>query len=103
MARRAAIEVERAARIAAIRAASQHIGSIGERITTAVTVRFVRHIDTQFGTMNIVSMRDDAGNTIVAKGKFNANEGDKMTIKATIKAHDEYNGEKQTIVQRVAA
>jgi hypothetical protein len=62
--------------------------------------------------MRIYLMRDEAGNRIVYKTKTNwhltamdgiamfINEKDDITVKATVKAHAEYKGEKQTIIQR---
>ena len=61
--------------------------------------------------MSIYLMRDEAGNRIVYKTKTNwhltamdgiamfINEKDDITVKATVKAHAEYKGEKQTIIQ----
>jgi hypothetical protein len=97
------------------KAASGYVGKVGERITLTVTAERMAAIGTQFGTMYIASMRDATGNAIVAKGSYiptTANwnretdrwEIDKetaFTIKATIKAHDTFRDEKQTIVQRV--
>jgi len=62
--------------------------------------------------MRIYLMRDEVGNRIVYKTKTNwhltamdgiamfINEKDDITVKATVKAHAEYKGEKQTIIQR---
>jgi hypothetical protein len=48
-------------------------------------------------------MRDEnTGACLVSKGRFYAEKGASLTIKATVKEHGEYNNEKQTIVQRVA-
>lgn len=97
------------------KAASGHVGTIGERLTVTVTAERIARIETQFGTLFIASMRDAAGNAIVSKGRFippvarwNTETErfeigtDAFTIKATVKAHEEFRGEKQTVVQRVA-
>jgi hypothetical protein len=34
---------------------------------------------------------------------FHAKKGETLKFKATVKAHDEYQGERQTVIQRVAA
>ena len=64
------------------------------------------------GIMRIFLMRDQDGNRVVYKTKSAwyitlqdgicsfVHEGDDITIKGTIKAHTEYKGEKQTIIQR---
>jgi hypothetical protein len=87
----------------AAKAASVHVGNIGERLTLNVSVVNHTMVQTDFGTMHIVAMRDAAGNKLVSKGKFSAERGDNMTIKGTVKDHSEYNGELQTIINRVAA
>lgn len=46
--------------------------------------------------------RDEAGNTVVYKGKSIAAKGDTIVVKATIKAHGERDGEKQTVIARPA-
>jgi hypothetical protein len=102
------------------RAASGHVGKVGERLTLTVTAERVTSIETQFGTLRIATMRDAHGNAIVAKGKFvpptatfkrNAEDWDggkwevtaePFTIKATVKEHGSFRDEKQTIVNRVA-
>jgi hypothetical protein len=64
------------------------------------------------GIMRMFLMRDQDGNRVVYKTKSAwyltlqdgicsfVHEGDDITIKGTIKAHTEYKGEKQTIIQR---
>jgi hypothetical protein len=49
-------------------------------------------------------MTDADGNTLVSKSPtFHAKKGETLKFKATVKAHDEYQGERQTVIQRVAA
>ena len=95
-------------------AASGHVGSVGERREFTVKLERMFRTETQFGSLFIASMRDTAGNAIVAKGSFvPAAAGwnreterwdidpEQFTIKATVKDHGEFRGEKQTIVNRV--
>ena len=96
------------------RAASGHVGKVGERLKLTVVAERVVGIETAFGLMMIATMRDSDGNAIVAKGRFvpptanwNEDAGWKVTaepfaIKATVKEHATFRGERQTIVQRVA-
>jgi hypothetical protein len=92
------------------RANSRHIGTVGKRETFKVTVERVASFERQsfsgFGreTVWIITMRDEAtGSTLVSKTpSFSAQKGERMVIKATVKAHDEFRGELQTVVQRVA-
>ena len=110
-------QAEREAAEAARKAVSQHIGNVGERIQKEVTLESKVSIVVQafvgFGTdtMRIYIMVDADGNKLVwkttsilwkdAENYVSVNEGDRFTIKATIKAHGEYKGEKQTEIQRV--
>jgi hypothetical protein len=94
---------------AVVAAASRHVGKVGERVEIAVTVERVakyerpsfsnpRYTDTVF----IITMRDADGNALVSKTpSFHAEAGEQLTIKATIKEHSEYNGEQQTVLQRI--
>jgi hypothetical protein len=93
----------------AAKAASRHVGAIGERLTLAVTVERVTSYDRQaFGGFNmetvwIVTMRAENGAAIVSKSpRFAPQEGERFTLKATVKEHGDYRGEAQTIVQRPA-
>lgn len=50
----------------------------------------------------IVTMVTKEGACVVSKSaNFYAKEGDKLTIKATVKVHDEYKGQAQTVIQRI--
>jgi len=120
----ATADERRAAMVKAIedqKARSLHLGVASERIQLKLHVDKVVEVEVQkfsyydSSTMYIYLMRDEAGNRIVYKTKslFGLNiKGDNfdqflpvlektdIEIKATIKAHTEYKGEKQTIIQR---
>lgn len=67
-----------------------------------VTVIRATGFNSDWGWVNVVSMVDKAtGALLVAKGRFSAKIGDELSIKATIKKVGEYNGEKNTIINRV--
>jgi hypothetical protein len=101
------------------RARSEWLGVQNERIEIAVKVDKIVHVEVRpfnyydSGIMSIYLMRDLNGNRIVYKTKsslIHTNEQgirhdiadkDQIVIKASIKCHTEYRGEKQTIVQRV--
>lgn len=90
------------------RANSRHTGTVGKRETFDVTVeRISSYYRPRFGGYGdeavwIVTMRDAAGAAIVSKSPaFCPEKGERLKIKATIKEHSEFRGEKQTIVQRV--
>lgn len=94
------------ARLAAadIRAASTFVGSVGDRAEFDVVVEKV--IDISLGSFPTVYryiylLRDAAGNRVVYKGTaLPTDEGERYRIRATIAGHEEYRGERQTIVQR---
>lgn len=96
----------------AAKAASGFVGTIGKRLKNVpVTVVRIASYDRArlygygaFETVWIVTMRDEAGNAIVSKTpRFRPDVGEKLVISATVKEHSEFNGEKQTIVQRIVA
>ena len=108
-------QAEREARWAEERAASEYVGSVGDKITVEVTFSREVSFETQFGTQYIYFFKDEAGNTLAWKTSAmlwiddldeNGNnifirKGDKIRFTATIKEHSEYKGEKQTMLQRV--
>jgi hypothetical protein len=95
--------VERIVAADAVKAASRHVGTIGERLQAEVTIVRSLAFPSQFGVMNITTMRDADGNCLVSKGRFSGERGERLTIKFTVKEHGEFRGELQTTVQRVAA
>jgi hypothetical protein len=95
------------------KAASGWVGQIGERLELTVVAERVTSIQTQFGTMRIAAMRTLDGNAIVTKGAFvppTANwnnelerweiEAEPFKIRGTVKGHDEFRGEKNTVLAR---
>lgn len=87
-------------RIATERATSQHVGTVGERRDFTLTVNKVFSFEGQYGFTYINICKDAAGNVIVYKGSNNFEEGETLTVKATIKAHDERDGIAQTLIAR---
>jgi hypothetical protein len=95
-------------------AISTYIGNVGDRLDFTAKIRFAKFIETDggFGYRSrwstapegfmLTVMADDAGNVIVWKGKGfdNVEKGQSVTFKATVKAHNEREGVKQTIVTR---
>lgn len=93
--------IERIKAFDAQKATSDFIGDIGHRLTFKVEVKRVYTFETAFGVKNIVTMIDASGNTIVSKGSFYSEKGNKYTLSGTIKEHATYRDEKQTVIQRV--
>ena len=81
--------------------ASEHIGQIGDKVDMEVTHIRTGYYDTQFGTTWVHNFKDAAGNILIWKtSACSGFEKDTLRIKGTIKAHDEYNGIKQTVLTR---
>lgn len=85
------------------KAGSGHVGTVGEKIEFGATVEGVRSFEGGYGTTFVVRFRDAGGNLIVW---FASNppdcieEGAKVSVVGTVKAHDTYADEKQTLVTR---
>lgn len=81
---------------------STHFGTVGTRIKGIVaTVTNVAYFDSQFGRTYVTTLRTDAGHTLVWKtGSWSGKRGERLTLTATVKAHSEYKGEKQTELSR---
>jgi hypothetical protein len=100
------------------KARSVHLGVANERMEFKLHVDKIVEVEVQkfsyydSSTMRIYLMRDEAGNRVVYKTKTNwhlspadgiavfVEEKSDITVKATVKAHADYKGEKQTIIQR---
>ncbi len=116
--------LEREARIKAEKAISQFQGEIGQKITVDIAKSRTATFETQFGTMRVHIMKDADGNVYVwktqnglgyyyedekngymeAKGKrwswHVIEEDEPFVITGTIKDHNEYMDEKQTVLTR---
>lgn len=110
----------RAAAHAAEAAASNHVGEVGKRQNFEATIAFITSFEGNFGYVYITGMKDDAGNVLIYKGSNPMRQmgvvedqwghkiaepvccakGDRVSFKATIKAHGERDGVKQTMLSR---
>lgn len=93
-------ETERTARREA--STSTHRGVVGERITFEGEVTMVRGCESQWGTTTIIKLVDASGNvyTWFASGGKDVARGEHYAVTGTVKKHETYNGEKQTVVTR---
>lgn len=98
-------------RLAALKARSQFVGTVGEKLTATVVYEgspyFERRSFSGYGTERcyIHRFRDEDGNLLIWKSAcgfpvLNANEGETFTVIGTVKEHSEYKDEKQTIIVR---
>jgi hypothetical protein len=85
---------------------NEWVGNEGDRLTFCATVLFTRALDSDYGIKVLVGMRDAQGHALrtFATGHFadDAHKGDTLHIIGTVKRHEEYKGERQTILTRVA-
>lgn len=80
---------------------SNYIGEVGEKISVNfVSGREVACCETQFGLLHIYEFKDTSGNVIVWKSSSGKEIPESGKISGTVKAHEEYNGIKQTIILR---
>lgn len=87
-------------RIAADRATSQHVGTVGARVEMTLQCEKVFEFDSMYGMTYINICRDADNNVVVYKGSNRFEEGETIRVKATIKAHDERDGVAQTLIAR---
>lgn len=94
--------------IKANKSTSQHVGTIGEKISIIVTYKHTASWENGYGgywntgVTNLHTFQDDQGNIYVWKTSnfIEADYGTKLTITGTIKEHSEYKGIKQTALTR---
>ena len=80
-----------------------YFGEIGDKVDFTLKCVAYYGFDTQFGTTYIWKFVDSENHVFIWKtGKYidNFESGVEMHIKGTIKDHNEYNGEQQTVLTR---
>lgn len=79
------------------------LGEPKERLKDlSVTVTGLKYIDGAYGTTTLVSMRAASGHTVkwFASGVKEFGIGQELVMTATVKAHEQYNGQDQTMITR---
>jgi hypothetical protein len=81
---------------------SKHVGMVGDKLTINATVTRCIQKDGMYGITTIIALLDDVGNeyTWFASGCHEYKVGQSVRGKGTVKAHNEYQGTKQTILTR---
>ena len=80
---------------------SNYIGEVGEKISVNfVSGREIACCETQFGLLHIYEFKDANGNTVVWKSSSSKNIPESGVVAGTVKAHEEYDGIKQTVILR---
>lgn len=90
------------------RSNSKHVGEVGDRLESVVTVERVTPVGITPAhyyapaVMDIITMRDENGNAIIWKTTSNhgLERGQTLTLRGTVKAHNTWNNEAQTILTR---
>lgn len=83
---------------------SQWVGEVGSKVQTELTLQGKRSFEGAYGLTWIYDLVDSTGNTFIwfaskpALSDFK--NGSKINLKFTIKAHNEFKGEKQTAITR---
>ncbi len=95
-----------ASQVKQLKGVSGHVGEIGKREVFQLTVTNLRTMETAYGLTTLVSFQDGAGHTLKwfcsgeAPDTFEL--GAALTVKATVKAHGDFKGVKETTLSRVA-
>ncbi len=83
----------------------EHVGNIGDRITTEITVTKTHDFEGHYGPTRVVNMIDSEGRILVtfSTGKFRPIADDKLTITGTVVRHGltKYGNLKETKLNRV--
>ena len=99
---------EERAKEEALKARSNYVGSVGEKIEVKVTltdkITYEKENFYGYGMIDshIYKFIDSEGNIFswFTGSSIDANKGDAVTLKATVKKHNEYNNAKETILTR---
>jgi len=79
-----------------------HFGEKGEKVTFTAKVERVGHFEGYYGPTTVLNFRRDDGSLAVwfASGSKDVATGDTYSVTGTVKKHDRYQGEAQTIITR---
>ena len=87
------------------RAEAPHLGTVGARLEISGEVVLVRDIETQFGPSLLVLVKDARTGALVktfgtGQSLWSLKQGDRVEGHATVKDHEVYQGQRQTVVTR---
>lgn len=86
---------------------SKHVGSIGDRLKgVEATCIYCRNFENEWGMKTLYTFRDASGNifkTWYSGSTWRVEQGEEVVIDGTVKKHDEFKGEAQTMLNRVKA
>jgi len=81
---------------------SEFVGQVKDRGTFDLTLTFRKDFETDFGVSFLNTLKDAQGNVFTYWGSsfLDVEVDSTITVKATIKDHREYDGTKQTVINR---
>lgn len=84
---------------------NEFVGNPKDKVELTVTVKAIRFIDGQYGTTTLYTMVDDTNHRFkwfASRPALGQDvEGETFRVKGTIKGHDEWQGQKSTVLTRV--
>lgn len=94
--------IERKRRESEGRVESTYFGEIGKRYEIAGTVERVHYIDGHYGTTTLIVLADAEGHRFkwFATGSKEVETGAAISLKGTVKSHEQYKGAKETVLTR---
>lgn len=89
-------------KLADLHKASAYVGELKQRLEFNLTLEFTREYSSDFGVTTLYKFVDESSNVIVwwSSNNLEIEVGQTVTVKATIKKHEERDGIKQTVVTR---
>ncbi len=82
---------------------SQYIGTEKERLTIDVKILSSKIHNGDFSSYYITRMLDGGGNLYVSFGAYHAEADSQVKVRGTVKRHQEFQGVRQTVLNRVMA
>lgn len=81
---------------------SSHIGNVKDRLTVQAKVEQIRWFNGSYGETQILKFRDGDGNALTwfSSREQDVKVGDTVNLTGTVKKHDSYRGEAQTVLTR---
>jgi hypothetical protein len=83
---------------------SFHVGQIGSKLEVEGVIRFIKDMQTNFGFSRLIVVKGYNGAEVKTFGSgsslWNVHVGDKVKLSGTISNHDEYKGNKVTMIKR---
>ena len=80
---------------------TNYIGNVGDKITLELIQVACFTFESKFGICYINKFKDIEGNVVIWKtSRRVANDGEKVTLKGTVKEHNVFRAEKQTVLTR---